>query len=325
MDQHKPNWSIAKDGSLSLQHHPLLPSVVLPAEWAAMMRIDELAGGISITGWSGHPRQPLDVRATGNALFCIAILLEGQAAMALDGGPLLELAAGMAVIQTADRPVTGRFSAPGGTAIRLVDIRFTPQALTALGGRPLSSLQRDLLRDCSVPEAAALMGGFHAPPVLRRIATEIVQCDFGGDLRPLYLRAKALEMLAQLLQHLRSGSRGEVGTRQQRQLEQARRLLEQRYAEAWSIDRLAQTVGLNPKKLQAGFRAMAGRTVHAHLRELRLRAAAAMLAEGMGVADTALAVGFSNLSHFSKSFRQMHGVTPSQWQQHPPTSTIDLA
>ncbi|MAF01346.1 MULTISPECIES: helix-turn-helix transcriptional regulator [Herbaspirillum] len=318
MDQHNEDWSVAEDGSVRMEHHPLLPSVVLPAEWAAMMRVDELAGGISITGWHGHPRQALDVRATGPALFCVALLLEGRAAMALDGGPLLELEAGMAVIQTADRPVTGRFCVKGGAAIRLVDIRFTLQALADVGGRPLSSLQRDLLRDCSLPEAGALMGGLHAPPVMLRIASEILQCDFSGDLRCLYLRAKALETLAQLLQHLHCGSRGEVGTREQRQLEQARRLLEQRYAESWSIDRLAQAVGLNQKKLQAGFRVMAGRTVHAHLRELRLHAAATMLAEGVGVADTALAVGFSNLSHFSKSFRQTYGVTPSQWRQHLP-------
>lgn len=325
MDQHHGGWSVAEDGSISMEHHPLLPRVVLPAEWADMMKVDELAGGISVTSWHGHPHQPLDVIATGPALFCVALLLEGRAAMALDGGPLLELEAGMAVIQTADRPVTGRFCVAGSAAIRLVDIRFTHQALAELGGRPLSSLQRDLLRDCSLPKVGALMGGLQAPPVLLRIATEILQCDLSGDLRSLYLRSKALETLALLHQHLRCGIRGQVGTREQRQLEKARQLLEQRYAESWSIDRLAQEVGLNQKKLQAGFRVLVGRTVHAHLRELRLHAAATMLAEGMGVADTAMAVGFSNLSHFSKSFRQKHGVTPNLWRQHAPTGARRLS
>lgn len=321
MDLHSGTLSIADDGSMRLREHQLLPSVALPAEWARMMWVDDLSGGITISGWSGHPREALDVVAQGPALFCIGILLEGQAAMAVDGGPLLQLNSGMTVIQTADRPVTGRFCMQGGAAIRLVDIRFTPQALADAGGRPLLTLQRDFLQDCSLPAAGTLMGGLAAPPALLRIGAEILQCDFDGDLRILYLRAKALEALAQMLQHLRHGGSGEVGARERRQLEQARQLLERRYEEEWSIERLAQTVGLNEKKLQAGFRAMAGRTVHAHLRDVRLNAAAALLANGMGVADSAHAVGFSNLSHFSKSFREMHGVAPRQWRQRAPAGT----
>lgn len=314
MDLYSGTLHIDKDGGLRLREHQLLPSVAIPAEWAAMMRVDDLAGGITLSSWCGHPTQALDVQAHGPALFCIGILLEGEASMAVHGGPLLQLQSGMAVLQTAERPVAGRFFMRGGSPIRLVDIRFTPQALRDVGGQPLLTLQRDFLQDCSLPTAGTLMAGMVAPPSLLRLGVEIQQCDFAdGDLRRLYLRAKAMEALALVLQYLGSGSRGEIGTRERRQLEQARALLEQRYEEEWSIERLAHTVGLNEKKLQAGFRAMAGRTVHAHLRDIRLHAAARLLASGMSVADTAHAVGFSNLSHFSKSFRQIHGLAPREW------------
>jgi AraC-like DNA-binding protein len=122
-----------------------------------------------------------------------------------------------------------------------------------------------------------------------------------------------LEALAVVLQTVQHAADTPVGPRERRQLAQARQLIDQRYDEAWTVARLARTVGLSEKKLKAGFRALAGHSVHAYLREVRLDAAASMLAAGHTVTEVALAVGYSNLSHFSKSFRDAHRVTPSQW------------
>ena len=41
--------------------------------------------------------------------------------------------------------------------------------------------------------------------------------------------------------------------------------------------------------------------------------AADMLAKGASVTETAYAVGFSSLSHFSKVFRNAKGAAPKQW------------
>lgn len=320
MELHSGTLEIQHDGTLQLREHQLLPSVVIPPDWASIMRVDDLPQGVTISCWDGKPHQRLDVEAHGPAMFCIGIFLEGQARMAVNGGHLLNMQSGMVAIQTGDRPVSGRFCMEGDMPIRLVDIRYTPAALIAAGGRSLMTLQRAFLEDCSVPTAGALLGGMKAPPALLRIAADLLNCDFSdGALRTLYLRAKALEALAVMLQHLQHqqpASATEVGARERRQILQAQQLLDERYDEEWNLTRLAQTVGLNEKKLQAGFRALAGSTVHAHLRTVRLSAAAAMLARGASVADTAHAVGFSNLSHFSKSFREAMGASPRDWQRN---------
>ncbi len=47
-----------------------------------------------------------------------------------------------------------------------------------------------------------------------------------------------------------------------------------------------------------------GRSIHSCLRTARLNAAAALLSSGMSVTEAAYTVGFDNLSHFSKAFRQ---------------------
>ncbi|SDE65325.1 helix-turn-helix domain-containing protein [Rhodospira trueperi] len=56
-----------------------------------------------------------------------------------------------------------------------------------------------------------------------------------------------------------------------------------------------------------------GTSVHAHLRAVRLAAAMAMLGSGRSMTETAYAVGYSSLSHFSKAFRDHAGASPCDW------------
>lgn len=316
MDKGETHANVDAFSVASIGHHPLLPVVALPTDWAQAARVHDLADGITLTCWSGRPASNLQVSAKGPPMFCIGILLEGSASMALDGGPMLELHSGMAVVQTAAQPVSGRFSMRGGQPSRLVDIRFSMEGLQRAGGKPLMALQGHFLQDCSVTEAQMLMGGFPAPPALLRVATEILTSDFDDEVvRRLYLQAKALEALAIVLQTVGTAAPTGRLARERKRLLQARRLMDERFGEDWTIAKLAREVGLGEKKLQAGFRAMAGRSVHEHLREVRLAAAAALLADGASVSDAALATGFASLSHFSKVFWAAQGMLPSQWRR----------
>ncbi len=311
--------SLDQDPALPAVHaHPLSPVVQLPEDWSRLLQVHDDLGDITLACWQGRPQRDLEVTAQGPVMFCIGIFLEGQAWMALDGGPPLQAGPGTAVVQTAQRPVSGSFGMRGGNAIRLVDIRFTLEGLERAGGRPLLALQGGFLQDCSVPGSDSLMGGFPAPPELLRVATDVLGCRFEDDVvRTLYLRAKALEALAIVLGQLQAAGQGpaRVAARERQRVLQARALLDARFGEEWPLERLAREVGLGEKRLQAGFRALVGTSVHGHLREVRLQAAGRMLHGGHSVTDTALAVGFSSLSHFSKAFRTQMGCTPRAWQR----------
>ena len=309
--RHTPTGS---SDDMSLQGHHLLPDVVLPVAWSGLVSHEDFDDDITLTAWRGTPEASLDVQAEGPPMLCIAVFLDGRASMAIDGGPPLQAGPGTAVVQTGDRRVRGRFQMAGGQSVQFVDIRYTPVGLLRAGGHPLLALQGDFLQDRSVPAAGSVLVGFPAPAPLLRTAREILECTYQNrTVRRLYLRAKALEALAVVLQTVQQAADMPIGPRERRQLAQARQLIDQRYDEAWTVARLARAVGLSEKKLKAGFRVLAGHSVHAYLREVRLDAAASMLAAGHSVTDVAVAVGYSNLSHFSKSFRDAHRVTPREW------------
>lgn len=153
---------------------------------------------------------------------------------------------------------------------------------------------------------------------LQRIAGEIGRCGYPDcRARNAYLCAKVAEALAVVLDRYTceqgSASILRAVPADRPRLLRARTLLENRYGGAWEVAALTRAVDLNEKRLQAGFQALYGCTVHECLTRIRLYVALAMLASGFSVTYTAQAVGFANISHFSKVFRQNIGMPPKQW------------
>lgn len=80
----------------------------------------------------------------------------------------------------------------------------------------------------------------------------------------------------------------------------------------WRIDELARKVALSPSQLTRLFRAQVGVSPAAFLVQLRAdRMADLLTTTGLSVGETALLVGWNNLSMASRSFKQRYGVAPS--------------
>jgi len=80
-----------------------------------------------------------------------------------------------------------------------------------------------------------------------------------------------------------------------------------------SIDDLAACAKLSPFHFVRSFRRVTGLPPHAYLTQLRLDRARALLADGTGPSETALAVGFYDQSHLTKHFKRAYGITPGQY------------
>lgn len=97
-------------------------------------------------------------------------------------------------------------------------------------------------------------------------------------------------------------------------VEAARETLEALYFEPHSLTSLARSVGMSPFQFARVFRELTGEPPHKYLLRVRLERALRMLLDGKSVTETCFDVGFSNLSHFTRSFRRKFGCAPSSFK-----------
>ncbi len=93
-------------------------------------------------------------------------------------------------------------------------------------------------------------------------------------------------------------------------IQRVRSYLDENYAENISLEQLAAIAHLSPFHLLRSFREQVKLPPHAYQIQVRIMRARQMLRLGMPCADTALAVGFADQSHFTKHFKRIVGVPP---------------
>jgi signal transduction histidine kinase/ligand-binding sensor domain-containing protein/AraC-like DNA-binding protein len=82
----------------------------------------------------------------------------------------------------------------------------------------------------------------------------------------------------------------------------------------FSTEDFAREVGMSRSNLHRKLQALTNQPTHEFLRSLRLKRAAQLLKKSAAsVTEVAYAVGFNNLSHFTKIFRQQFGQSPSEF------------
>ena len=80
----------------------------------------------------------------------------------------------------------------------------------------------------------------------------------------------------------------------------------------WNVKEMAARVNASPSWLFAAYRAAFGVSPGRDCILARVERAKILLAQGLSVAETAERVGYSNVYHFIRQFRQATGETPGQ-------------
>ncbi len=94
---------------------------------------------------------------------------------------------------------------------------------------------------------------------------------------------------------------------------QARDLLVRDLSSPPCIKQLARTTGLNMNKLQRGFRRLYGLSVFQYFQAFRIKEANRLFHEtDMNVTQAAFAVGYTNVSHFSRAYKKHFNILPKK-------------
>jgi signal transduction histidine kinase/DNA-binding response OmpR family regulator len=141
------------------------------------------------------------------------------------------------------------------------------------------------------------------------------------DAREVLARVKNLIMLRRNLrakygqQFTLTASTMEVTTLDERFLKNLKEKIEQHIGDPdYDTETVAYDMCMSRMQLNRKLHALTGYSTHGLVREFRLQRAAELLKKHAGsVADVAYEVGFNNLSHFARVFRERFGVAPSEY------------
>lgn len=126
----------------------------------------------------------------------------------------------------------------------------------------------------------------------------------------LAIEGLLLELVASVCRHAGSSE----GRQLPKWLVSAREMILERCAEPLSVTEMAGEVGVHPTHFARAFRRAYGHSVGEFVRNARLERACKQLITGRySVSRVAHDSGFYDQSHFSRTFKRKHGMTPSQF------------
>lgn len=147
-----------------------------------------------------------------------------------------------------------------------------------------------------------------------RLLNELREPD---ELSSLAIEGLALELLAACARHrLRRPLRAAPPW-----LGHARQLLRERFTQSLSLAEIAGAVGVHPSHLARSFRRHHDCSIGDFVRGLRVNFACRAIATSeMPLAQIALTAGFTDQSHFTRTFKRLMGITPAAYAALRPRS-----
>ena len=156
-------------------------------------------------------------------------------------------------------------------------------------------------------------------PKLLLLAKKLQACDIQSTCGQLEFESLSLAVLQEFFSTATElGTQSVSNTRrnQNQQLSQARDILHAEWHTPPTISQLARRVGMNECYLKSGFKDNFDSTIGRYVRTIRMHQAKTMITnQGYSVQQAAFETGFTNLSHFSRSFKTEFGVLPSVLRQ----------
>ncbi|MCF2857726.1 AraC family transcriptional regulator [Pseudoalteromonas sp. SMS1] len=186
-----------------------------------------------------------------------------------------------------------------------LEIMIKPEVLTELAGEELSGIDLGKSMSFFVKQSGPSRKVSACANRIHKLIKE-------QEAKPLLLHSATLDYLYWHLTALKSADTGnQIPLREKKQLIAARDFLLTDLSSPPTISDVAKAVGLNQCKLKKGFKALFNNTVYGCFQEERMHQAMNLLKDN-NVTETAISLGYSNVSHFSVAFRKQFGVLPKE-------------
>jgi AraC-like DNA-binding protein len=209
----------------------------------------------------------------------------------------------------------GHFEYSSGEEIELCSIWVSPcvfdeccRAVSGTGGWGFHAVLQGDYHNCDFKNDA------REESILNRLE---MSATSGSDrLNRLLLESQILELLSINIERLFCGGFRDdrptgLSKADMERLTLAREILLSRLESPPSLLELSRMIQMNDCTLKRTFKRRFGKTVYEFVREQRLEKAFFLLQDGHhNVSQSACAVGYTNVSHFSEAFQKRFGVSP---------------
>jgi len=157
-------------------------------------------------------------------------------------------------------------------------------------------------------------------PEMYRVLSEIDTSDRFKEYEGVYTEGKMIELTALVLYGIAYNKTDEIkrlpipNKDDVKRMELLREKIQMTPALEYDAQTVADNLGMSVSKLNRSFRALYATSLHSYVQDKRLECAAKLIREkNIPVSEAALQSGYTNMSHFSKSFLKKYGVLPKNF------------
>jgi len=203
---------------------------------------------------------------------------------------------------------------PKNTHIRAILIAVEVTHLKELLNEDKSHL---LINDILSSNGPPLLMEVFISQRMQKIVTELVETDMPENLQNFYSKVKAEELICMLFGELMKRENAHI---QALNKEDVEKIYEIKNKMLMQLDRppnlseLAQSAGMSKSKFKRLFKQIFGSGIFSYYQRFRIQEAASLLKnKELSVSEVGHKMGFTNLSHFSRVFKEHIGMKPKKY------------
>lgn len=292
-----------------------------PANGAAIIRIGEyrrIEDGVIASIYDQSVLQPYYVRTIRRNHISFSFVREGDYSLQLSRQLYLTKGS-MARMTIAEDSVARHIPRTASQKLAGVTVFVEANCLAERFGLDFDKLPEEFRNPPAGATTAEFSMEISLPPWSWIAIEQIFECRFEGVVRSAFMRAKVTELLCEAIAYLNqldrptNNFRIPAARREQTRIETAALIYRRDMRNPPSLRELAQRLGLNRNKLNAGFREMFGLTPHEYSRRVRLEWAHERISSGaMTISEACDAVGYASHSAFTRAYGEVFGYAPSE-------------